>query len=126
MRVAEAETISVDGRRWRGWTSAFLIAALGFVALLLGFVALLDPYGIRVRAGQAARPLMDINQRFMYPQLVRSGAFDSAVLGTSTLRLLDPAILSAGAGGRFVNLAMNAATPWEQTQMARPRGQSLT
>lgn len=116
--MAEAETISVDGRRWRGWTSAFLIAALGFVALLLGFVALLDPYGIRVRAGQAARPLMDINQRFMYPQLVRSGAFDSAVLGTSTLRLLDPAILSAGAGGRFVNLAMNAATPWEQTQMA--------
>ena len=61
---------------------------------------------------------MDINQRFMYPQLVRTGAFDSGVFGTSTMRLLDPAILSRMIGGRFVNLAMNAATPWEQYQMA--------
>lgn len=62
---------------------------------------------------------MDINQRFMYPQLVRSGAFDAAILGTSTMRLLDPAILSRTIGGHFANLAMNAATPWEQLQMAQ-------
>jgi hypothetical protein len=103
---------------WKRWSASFLGAAAGLVALLFGFIAIMDPFGSRVAAGQAARPLMDLNQRFMYPQLVRSGAFDAAVLGTSTMRLLDPAILSQGLDARFVNLAMNAATPWEQVQMA--------
>jgi hypothetical protein len=103
---------------WTRWTAWFLGAALATLLVLWGFAAALDPFGLRVSAGQSPRPLMDINQRFMYPQLVRSGGFDSAVLGTSTMRLLDPAILSRGIGGRFANLAMNAATPWEQVQMA--------
>lgn len=104
---------------WRRWTLAFLVTGAALILLLLGFLAMLDPFGLRVRAGEWARPIMDINQRFMYPQLVRSGAFDSAVFGTSTLRLLDPQALSHGLGGRFVNLAMNAATPWEQREMVK-------
>ena len=103
---------------WTRWTAWFLGAALATLLALWGFVAVLDPFGLRVSAGQAPRPIMDINQRYMYLQLVRSGGFDSAVLGTSTMRLLDPAILSQGLGGRFANLAMNAATPLEQLQMA--------
>lgn len=106
-------------RLWWRWTGLFLASLLALGAVLVGFVVAMDPYGLRVRAGMAARPLMDLNQRYMYPQLVRSGAFDSAVLGTSTMRLLDPALLSRGIGGRFANLAMNAATPWEQVQMAK-------
>jgi hypothetical protein len=107
-----------DSRRWTGWIKAFSLAALGVAGTLFGFVVLLDPYGVRVEAGESPRPLMDLNQRFMYPQLVRSGAFDSAIIGTSTIRLLDPAILSQGLQARFVNLGMNAATPWEQVQIA--------
>lgn len=103
---------------WRSWIRAFAIAALVLTALLLGFIVVLDPYGTRVQAGQPARPLMDINQRFMYPQIVKSGVFDSAVFGTSTVRLLDPEILSKGLSARFANLGMNAATPWEQSQLA--------
>ena len=34
------------------------------------------------------------------------------------MRLLDPQLLSRRLGARFVNLAMNAATPWEQLQLA--------
>lgn len=106
-------------KAWRRWIALFLAGVLACAALLYGFVVALDPFGLRVRPGQAARPLMDINQRYMYPQLVRSGAFDAAILGTSTMRLLDPAILSRTMGMRFANLAMNAATPWEQWQMAQ-------
>jgi hypothetical protein len=61
---------------------------------------------------------MDLNQRFMYPQIVRSGRYDSAVFGTSTMRLLDPAKLDGLFGGRFANLGLNAGTPWEQMQLA--------
>lgn len=107
-----------SARDWQRWTRSFVASALLLVAILFGFIAVLDPFGSRVSAGQAARPLMDLNQRFMYPQLVRSGRFDAAVFGTSTMRLLDPAVLSQGLGASVVNLAMNAATPWEQFQMA--------
>jgi hypothetical protein len=106
-------------RAWITWSRWFAAAAAAGATLLFAFVAALDPFGMRVQAGQAPRPIMDINQRFMYPQLVRSGRFDAAVIGTSTMRLLDPQVLSRGLDARFVNLAMNAATPWEQTQMAR-------
>ena len=114
-----APGMSGTERLWRGWTLRFVAAASVFVLLLWGFVAALDPFGLRVSPGRPAQPLMDINQRFMYPQLVRSGRFDAAVIGTSTMRLLDPQVLSRGLDARFVNLAMNAATPWEQVQMAR-------
>lgn len=116
--VAALPETNATARAWRGWTRSFLATALLILAMLFGFVAVLDPFGVRVGAGQAPRPLMDLNQRFMYPQLVRSGRFDAAVFGTSTMRLLDPAILSQGLSARVVNLAMNAATPWEQLQMA--------
>ncbi|MCO5092612.1 hypothetical protein [Bosea sp. (in: a-proteobacteria)] len=106
-------------KAWIAWSRWFLLAALAAAGLVFAFVAALDPFGMRVHAGDAARPIMDINQRFMYPQLVRSGRFDAAVIGTSTMRLVDPQALSRGLDARFVNLAMNAATPWEQMEMAR-------
>lgn len=106
-------------KAWIKWSRWFAGAVAISAGLLFAFVAVLDPFGMRVHAGQATRPIMDINQRFMYPQLVRSGRFDAAVIGTSTMRLLDPEVLSRGLDARFVNLAMNAATPWEQMQMAR-------
>ena len=51
------------------------------------------------------------------PALARSPRFDSAVLGSSSSRLLRPQRLDALLGGHFVNLAMNAATAWEQTEL---------
>lgn len=111
-------------RQWRRFIAAFLVAlvvAFGVIAALVGAV---DPYGIRVGAGDAPRPIVDINQRFMYPQLARSTRYDSAVFGTSSLRLVDPHELNTLFGSeaepvRFANLAMNAATPWEQMELAR-------
>ncbi len=104
----------------QGWPTFIRTAAwttLGLAAALYGFVIAMDPYGTRVTAGGREVPLMDINQRYMYPQIARAALYDSAVFGTSTMRLLDPEQLDARLGGRFANLAMNAATPWEQAQL---------
>lgn len=103
---------------WRPFIAAFSVSALALALVLYGFVVALDPFGIRVRPGGSPAPLMDINQRYMYPQLIRSGRFDGAIFGTSTLRLLDPEKLGSAFGTRLANLAMNAATPWEQMQLA--------
>jgi hypothetical protein len=104
---------------WRRVVLLFLAVAAVLGAVCIGFVAVLDPYGLRAGPGRAQGPLMDGNQRFMYPQIARSGAYDAAVFGTSTLRLLDPADLGHAFGGRFANLSMNAATPYEQSELAR-------
>ncbi|MGL5115348.1 MAG: hypothetical protein ACRC7G_09050 [Beijerinckiaceae bacterium] len=97
----------------------FLLLATGLLAAAAAFLFFLDPYGISPLNAGRPRPIMDINQRYMYPQIVRSGRFDSVVIGTSTSRLLDPRQLEEAFGGRFANLAMNAGTAWEQTEMAK-------
>lgn len=104
---------------WRAFSAAFGAVAVALLVLLYGFVIALDPFGRRVGPDYPPTPLMDVNQRYMYPQLARSGLFDSAIFGTSTARLLDPRELGAALGGRFANLAVNAGTPWEQTELAR-------
>lgn len=107
-----------DPARWRSFASSFALAAVAVLAVLYGFVVSLDPYGVRAAPGGPASPIMDLNQRFMYPQIVRSGRFDAAIFGTSTIRLLDPVQLGETFGARFANLGLNAGTPWEQMQLA--------
>ncbi|NEU11965.1 hypothetical protein G3T14_07460 [Methylobacterium sp. BTF04] len=104
---------------WRRFIALVVGVSLGLGLAVVAFVAAMDPYGLHAAAGRRAGPLMDSNQRFMYPQVVRSGAYDAAVFGTSTARLLDPVDLDRTFGGHFANLAMNAATPFEQVEMAR-------
>jgi hypothetical protein len=104
-------------KQHRSFCVFFLISALAFSGFCAVFIVFMDPYGLRVRTYQPARPLMDLNQRFMYPQIVRSEAYNSGVFGTSTLRLLNPERLNSLFETRFANLAMNASTPWEQVQI---------
>jgi hypothetical protein len=110
--------IDGDASAWRRFTASLVATALGLAAALYAFILALDPYGTRAAPGHAPSPIMDLNQRFMYPQVVRSGRFDAAIFGTSTVRLLDPQKLGAALGGRFANLGLNAGTPWEQIQLA--------
>jgi hypothetical protein len=107
-----------DNRLWRRFTLSLALVTLALAGTLYAAVVLLDPYGLRAAPGAPPQPLMDLNQRFMYPQVVRSGRYDSAVFGTSTVRLLNPDRLSDTFGGRFANLGLNAGTPWEQMQLA--------
>jgi len=103
---------------WAGFARSLVGAAALLGLSIIVFVALLDPYGLRAAPGRPPGPIMDANQRLSYPQITRGGAFDAAVFGTSTARLLDPAALDAAFGVRFANLAMNAATPDEQIRLA--------
>ena len=103
---------------WAGFTRVFLIGAASLGLAIVAAVAILDPYGLRAAPSHPPGPIMDTNQRLSYPQIARGGAFDAAVFGTSTARLLDPAALDTAFAARFANLAMNAATPDEQIRLA--------
>ena len=91
--------------------------ALALLAALFLFVAIIDPWGVLPLSPPLPRVPVSSNARFTMPALARAGRFDSAVIGSSSSRLLRPALLDTLFGGHFVNLAMNAATAWEQSQM---------
>ncbi len=92
------------------------LAALLVIAATL--VGIANPYG-NLTYSPLRHVLMDDNQRFQYPAVIRSRRYDSLVIGTSTSRLLEPQHLERVFGGHFANLAMNSGTPWEQWQVAR-------
>src|SRR3954469_19204931 len=104
---------------WRRFCLTLAAAAACSAVAVFLFVLAVDPFGLRTGPDRPPGPIMDLNQRYMYPQIVRSRRYDSAVFGTSTVRLLDPQRLGTLFGARFANLGLNAGTPWEQSQLAR-------
>lgn len=94
---------------------------MGVFAALAGatyaLILAVDPYGNIPFSLPLERAPVSTNQRFAYPVLARAARFDSAVIGSSTVRLLDPERLDAASGARFVNLAMNSATAYEQMRI---------
>jgi len=102
---------------WRSFWRFMLATALALGAGLYVLVVAIDPYDSLATSLPLTREPMVQNQRFSYPALARDARFDSAVIGTSTTRLLRPARLDTALGGRFVNLSMNSATAYEQSQI---------
>ncbi len=87
------------------------------LAIVYAFVVLVDPWGVLPLSLPVSRIPISTNARFSFPALARSPAFDSVILGTSTSRMLRPAVLDGPFGAHFANLAMNSATAWEQSRM---------
>lgn len=102
---------------WRRTLCWFLGSALGLLAVVFLFVALIDPWDTLPGSPPLPRVPVTTNARFTMPALARAARFDSAIIGSSSSRLLRPDALNGLVGGRFVNLAMNAATAWEQSQV---------
>jgi hypothetical protein len=102
---------------WRTFVTLFLTVFAGGAALVCLFILLIDPYNVVAFSLPLDRRIVSISQRHMYPQIVRSGRYDSLVVGSSTSRLLDPRSLDKAFNARFANLSMNAMRAWEQQTM---------
>lgn len=101
----------------KGWKPFFRLFVILLAALFTGgyaFIVVMDPYDSIPFSPKWERVPVDRDQTYFYPALARSARFDSAVIGTSTVRLLKPEELNPRLDSRFVNLAMNAATVFEQ------------
>jgi hypothetical protein len=103
---------------WGGFLRWFLLVFVGTLVSAFAFIALMNPFGNLTPRAFAAHVIMDTNDRYQYPSIVRSREFDSAVFGTSSSRLLDPVWLEGAFGGRFANLGFNDGRAWEQYQLA--------
>ena len=102
---------------WRRFFHTFLLSSVLLGGLIYGFILILDPYQNVPFSPSLQRAPIDTNQRFSYPALARDIRFDSAIFGTSTIRLVDPDHLDALLGAKFANLSMNGSTAYEQAQI---------
>jgi len=102
---------------WRRFVFAVVGGFGAIIALLAIFIVLMNPYGNLPKLVLSEHAITDINQRFQYPSLIRSGRYDSIVIGASDARLLRPQILDEAFGGHFANLSMNAGQAWEQYRL---------
>jgi hypothetical protein len=91
--------------------------ALG-MGLVLALIVLMNPFGNLPMRAFGPHVVMDTNDRFQFPAIVRTGAYDSIVVGTSSVKLLDPIWLERAFGGRFANLGFNDGRAWEEYQLA--------
>jgi hypothetical protein len=104
---------------WNRHLRTLLLTFAGTTLALVLFVLAMNPYGNLPGTVLREHVMTDINQRYQYPSVVRSGRYDSLIIGTSTSRLLDPRPFERMLGGRFANVAMNAGTAWEQTELTK-------
>ncbi|MCP4385236.1 MAG: hypothetical protein GY798_28145, partial [Hyphomicrobiales bacterium] len=104
-------------RRWRSYWRTAIGTALVLTVALHALVILVDPDDSLAVSLPFERVPVTGNQRYPYPALARKPYFDSAVVGTSTVRLLRPDKLNESLGGRFVNLSMDSATAYEQAEL---------
>lgn len=103
--------------RWARFARRFGFTFAALLAILYGFVIIVDPWNTLPLSPPLPRVPISTNARYSFPALARSQQFDSVNLGNSSSRLLQPAELNPGFGAHFANLAMNSATPYEQSQM---------
>lgn len=104
---------------WRKFWMTILGTTLGISAFLYTAVLVIDPYDTVWFSPPFARAPVTTNQRFSFPALARKAKFDSAIIGTSTTRLLRPVDLNPFFGASFVNLSMNSGTAYEQLQILK-------
>jgi hypothetical protein len=110
---------------WRRFIAVVLGLTAAVILSAFAFVAIVDPYDNLAFSPPWKRYRVTTNERYAFPGLIRHGRFDSAVFGTSTIMLLKPEELDRMMGGRFANLAMSYATPWEQSQMMKFFGEHV-
>jgi hypothetical protein len=113
-RAAESQALKAVS--WQDSNRIFLTTYIAVLAAVYIFVLLVDPYGVVPFSMPFERPITN-SARQMFPQILRTGRYDSIVVGSSTSQLLDPAALGRALGARFANFALPGATAWEQVRI---------
>jgi hypothetical protein len=107
-----------DARRWRGVLRRYAVATAAVGLIVAALVLALDPYDTGRFALLPASGVPDFGQRLSFASIARRPDIDGAILGNSTIQLLDPARLSALSRRQLVSLAVPGSGPREQLAIA--------
>jgi len=113
-----SSTSTSDAGRWRRWLAAYAAASVVLGAVLAAGLLALDPYDTGRFALLPSRGVPDFGQRLAFASIARRPEADTAILGNSTIQLLDPRRLSELTGRTVVSLAVPGTGPREQLAIA--------
>src|SRR5258707_13324971 len=99
---------------WRRVLWAYPVACLLMAALTAVAIAVLHPYDTGRFALFKSYGVPGFGQRFVAASLARAPDTQAAILGNSTMQLIDPGRLTEQTGWRFVSLTMTYTGPVEQ------------
>jgi hypothetical protein len=99
---------------WARFIRVTLVGAAAIAATLYAALLCLDPYGSGRATPIAAVAMGTESPRLLRASEGRNREFDAAVIGNSTIQLLNPELLDAVSGLRFVQLSIPGAGPAEQ------------
>src|SRR5579871_3545839 len=112
-------SISISEPRWGRFLRRYLAWTIALGGAVGAAILALDPYDTGHFAIFGAHGVPPFGQRLSFASLARNPAFDSAIIGNSTIQLLDPARLTAATDDRWVSLAVPGTGPLEQLSIAR-------
>jgi hypothetical protein len=112
-------SISSSDGKGAAFLKAFCGIALGVMALTLVFLVVLDPYGTGRLTPIASRGVPETGPRMVNANRLADPAFDSVIIGNSTIQLLSPVRLTAATDARFVQLSIPGTGPQEQTALVQ-------
>jgi hypothetical protein len=102
---------------WRKFLWPFALTFAAGLAIPFSLVLLADPYGVSPVRIVSPEVVIPTQRRFIVADIIRSGRYDSFIVGTSTVNSINPAWLEAAFGGRFANVAVHGATAYEQMRV---------
>jgi hypothetical protein len=111
-------SISVSERSWRRLLARYALCTVVLGAALAALLLVLDPYDTGRLTPLASYGVPNFGQRLAFASVGRRADVDAAIIGNSTIQLLDPARLSKLSGDRVVSLAIPGTGPLEQLAVA--------
>jgi hypothetical protein len=108
-----------EPRRWRRLLALYLASALALGGITVGLILALDPYDTGRFSLFADVGVPNFGPRLTAASRAREREMDTAIIGNSTIQLIDPARLSEQSGGHVVSLTVPGTGPEEQLVIAR-------
>jgi hypothetical protein len=107
-----------EAAAWRRLLWAYPVACVLIAALTVMLITVLDPYDTGRFALFGGYGVPGFGQRLIAASVARAPDTQAAILGNSTMQLIDPARLTERTGWRFVSLTMTYSGPVEQLATA--------
>ena len=103
---------------WRSLLQRYAMSTLIGGAAVAALLLALDPYDTGRFSLLPAHGVANFGQRLAFASIARRGDVDAAIIGNSTIQLIDPARLSRLTGHSVVSLAVPGTGPIEQLVLA--------
>ncbi len=118
-RRSGSSQLASEPTAWRRMLWRYGVACAAIAMLSAIFVIVLDPYDSGRFSPFDGYGVSSFGQRLTAASLARAPTTQAAIIGNSTVQLIDPARLAELTGARFVSLAIPATGPIEQLAVAR-------